>query len=232
MRARMESLDVLANNMANSETGGYKTDREFYNLFVSAEASGGANGEPSTQPVIERTWTDFSQGTLRATGSALDLAISGRGFFAVDGPSGNLFTRNGSFRVLPGGSLVTAEGYAVRTVSGGNLKVQPSGALEVSPDGTVQQNGQALGQLELADFTDTGTLVKQGASYFRSPADAQPASGARIEQGKLESSNVGAAESAVRLVSVMREFEMLQKAATLGAQMNRQSIEEVARVAT
>jgi len=232
MRARMESLDMLANNLANSETGGYKTDREFYDLYVSAEATGPAGGSASTLPVIERPWTDFSQGTLRATGSPSDLAISGKGFFTVDGPSGSLFTRNGSFRVSPDGSLVTTEGYAVRTVSGGGLKIQPSGDLEVAADGTVRQNGQTLGRLQIADFSNTDSLVKQGASYFRSAAAPQPASGAAVEQGKLESSNVGAAESAVRLVSVMRQFEMLQKAATLGSQMNREAVEEVARVAS
>jgi len=232
MRARMESLDMLANNLANTETGGYKSDREFYNLYVSADATGAEDGPAATLPVIERPWTDFSQGTLRATGSATDLALSGKGFFAVDGPSGSLFTRNGNFRISPDGSLVTTEGYPVRTASGGNLKIQPSGVLQVLPDGTVQQNGQTLGQLEIGDFADSSALVKQGASYFRSALASQPASGAQVEQGKLESSNVGAAESAVRLVAVMRQFEMLQKAATLGSQMNKQAVEEVARVAS
>ena len=232
MQARMESLDMLANNLANTETGGYKTDREFYNLYVSAEATAGENGSAATLPVVERPWTDFSQGALRATGGALDLALSGKGFFAVDGPSGSLFTRSGSFRVSTAGSLVTTEGYPVRTVSGQSLSVQPTGAVEISPDGTVSQDGPTLGQLQIADFADTSSLVKQGISYFRSAAESQPASGAQVEQGKLESSNVGAAESAVRLVSVMRQFEMLQKAATLGSQMNREAVEEVARVAS
>lgn len=231
MRARMESLDLLANNLANTETGGYKTDREFYNLYVSAEASG-ADASPATLPVIEKSWTDFSQGALRPTGNPMDLALSGKGFFAVDGPTGNLYTRNGSFRVSPAGMLVTTEGYPVRTAAGGNLQVQPSAVLEVAPDGTVSQNGQAVGRLAVADFADDGSLVKQGSTYFRSAAAYQPASGARVEQGKLEGSNVGSAESAVRLVSVMRQFEMLQKAAALGSQMNRQAVEEVARVAS
>lgn len=231
MRARMESLDMLANNLANTETGGYKTDREFYNLYVSAEA-GSADDSPATLPVIETSWTDFSQGPLRATGSPLDLALSGKGLFAVDGPSGNLYTRNGNFRVSPAGTLVTAEGYPVRTVAGGNLQLQPSGAVDVSPDGTVSQGGQVLGSIAVADFSDTSALVKQGATYFRTAEAFRSASGIQVEQGKLESSNVGAAESAVRLVSVMRQFEMLQKAATLGSQMNREAIEEVARVAS
>ena len=78
MRARMESLDMLANNMANADTNGYKTDREFYNLYVSPEAEA-AEGSPATLPVIERPWTDFSQGSLRPTGSPLDLALTGKG---------------------------------------------------------------------------------------------------------------------------------------------------------
>ena len=232
MRSRMEALDMLANNLANTDTGGYKTDREFYNVYVSAEAGGAEDGSASVQPVIERPWTDFSQGVLRATGSSTDLALSGKGFFAVDGPAGTLFTRNGKFTVSPDGTLATTEGYKVRTVSGTPLALQPSGAIQVSPEGNVSQNGQDLGQLEIADFSDASSLVKQGASYFRTALASRPAAGARIEQGKLESSNVGAAESAVRLVSVMRQFEMLQKAATLGSQMNKESVEEVARVAT
>jgi flagellar basal body rod protein FlgG len=102
----------------------------------------------------------------------------------------------------------------------------------VAPDGTVSQNGQILGQLEIADFSDTGALVKQGMSYFQSAETSVRASSAQVEQGQLESSNVGAAESAVRLVSVMRQFEMLQKAATLASQMSREAVEEVARVAS
>src|SRR6202044_1125274 len=110
-------------NLANTETGGYKTDREFYNLYMSADAAGGDSTSAATLPVIERPWTDFSQGTLRTTGSPLDLALSGKGFFAVDGPSGSLFTRNGNFRVSSAGRLVTAEGYPVRAVGGGKLQV-------------------------------------------------------------------------------------------------------------
>jgi flagellar basal-body rod protein FlgF len=228
MRARMESLDMLANNMANADTSGYKTDREFYNLYVNPEAET-AEGSPATLPVIERPWTDFSQGSLRPTGSPLDLALTGKGFFAVDGPSGSLYTRNGNFRVSSAGRLVTAEGYPVRAVGGAKLQVQPSMPVEISADGTVNQDGQNLGQIEIADFSDPSSVTKQGANYFRTALAVQPASGVEVAQGKLESSNVGPAESAVRLVSVMRQFEMLQKAVTLGGQMNQSAV-EIARV--
>jgi flagellar basal-body rod protein FlgF len=231
LRARMESLELLANNLANAGTAGYKSDQEFYALYRAEEAQ----GTDAVMPVIERPWTDFSQGTLQPTGNPLDLALTGRGFFAVSGPSGPLYTRNGNFRLSPAGRLETADGYPVRAAGGAALTLDSGNDMEISPDGTVRQDGRVIGQLEIVDFTSTAGLSKQGKTYFRSDGAAASAarpSGTAVQQGKLESANVGTAESAVRLVSVMRQFEMLQKAVTLGVEMNRRAIEEVARVSS
>src|SRR5207302_9094869 len=100
-------------------------------------------------------------------------------------------------------------------------------------DGTVTQDGAFVGRLEVADFTSTAGLAKQGSNYFRVIDPAQKpviSSDTTVEQGHLEASNTGTADSAVRLVSVMRQFEMLQKAVSLGAEMNRRAVEEVAKV--
>jgi flagellar basal-body rod protein FlgF len=229
LRSRMESLDLLANNLANTNSPGFKSDREFYGVYRAVEA----DGSDSVMPLVERHWTDFSQGALAPTGNPLDLALSGHGFFAIDGPSGPLYTRNGNFRLSPAGRMITEEGYPVRASGGAGLILSPGRSIEIAADGTVQQDGQVIGRLELVDFTSTAGLAKQGRTYFRSgdPAAVAPApSGAAVQQGKLEAANVGSAESAVRLVNVMRQFEMLQKAVGLGAEMNRRAIEEVARV--
>lgn len=229
LRSRMESLDMLANNLANASTGGYKSDREFYSLYAAPEAA--YNDPLATMPLVERPWTDFSQASLRATGSPLDVALSGRGFFAVNGPAGPLYTRNGSFRVAASGALITADGYPVRSRGGVPLNVG-TGSFEIAKDGTVRQNGNVIGQLEIADFTSTAGLVKRGRNYFQSaalpPGKAPPETA--VEQGHLEDSNAGSAEGAVRLIQVMRQFEMLQKAVSLGADMNLRAIQEVARV--
>jgi flagellar basal-body rod protein FlgF len=226
----MESLDMLANNLANAETGGYKIDREFYSLYSSPEAGG---NDPVTLPVIERHWTDFSQGTIRPTGNPLDFAPSGKGFFRVDGPHGPLYTRQGAFRISQAGMLVTGDGYPVGLSGGGSVKSPSGDPLEVATDGTISQQGQPLGKLDVVSFDNAGVLVKQGSNYFVA-ADAavgpKPATGVDVQQGKLESSNVGTAESAVRLVGVMRQFEMLHKAMSIGAEMNKKAVEEVARV--
>jgi flagellar basal body rod protein FlgG len=200
---------------------------------VSPEAQAGAEGvPPSTVPVIERHWTDFSPGVLRTTGNPLDLAIAGQGFFAVQGPSGRLYTRVGGFVVSRSGALATAEGYAVRAVAGGVIQVPADGPLEVARDGTVTQRGQPLGRIEIALFRDPSVLIKRGGNFFQAPDGVEPVpdSNSEIHQGKIESSNVSSAEGAVRLVSVMRQFEMIQKAIQLGGEMNRRAVEEVARV--
>ena len=227
----MESLDMLANNIANASTSGYKADREFYSLYAAPEAAGVISG-PDTLPLIERPWTDFSQGELRPTGNPLDVALVGKGFVSVDGTGGPLYTRDGSFRVSAGGQLVTAEGYAVRGVDGNPIELSSSAPVEISPDGTVVQDGQTAGQIAVVDFADPAGLSKQGHNYFRPAPElsAAPASAYEVQQGKLENSNASNAEGAIRLVSVMRQFEMLQKAAALGSEMNRKAVEEVARV--
>jgi flagellar basal-body rod protein FlgF len=232
MRSRMEALDLLANNISNSGTAGYKSDREFYNLYVSADADG-----QSTLPNIERNWIDFSQGLLKDTGNPLDVALSGRGFLAADSPGGTLYTRNGSLRLSTSGVLQTADGYPLRAnTPSGHIQAQigaGAGAVQIQKDGSVVQDGQTLGSLALADWAKPEALQKQGGTYFRlvdSSLKPAAATGVELLQGKLESSNAGPAEAAVQLVGVLRQFEMLQKAVSLGAEMNHKAVEEVARV--
>jgi flagellar basal body rod protein FlgG len=236
MRARMESLDMLANNLANASTGGYKTDREFFGLYVSQDAQdldeAGLAGSPDQLPVIEKQYTDYSQGTIRTTDNPLDFALSGRGFFAVNGPTGPLYTRNGSFKLTPAGLLVTGDGMPLRSKSGGTIQTRSTSNLEVSGDGTVIQDGQVLGQLDIVTFDEPRQLGKQGLNYFHQvdPKDTPAPSDSQVFQGKLEGSNVGSAESSVRLISVLRQFEMLSKAINIGSDMDKQALQEVAKV--
>jgi flagellar basal-body rod protein FlgF len=233
MRANLQSLDLLANNMANTSTNGYKGDSEFHTVFVSEAAEGGDSGEPVALPMIQRHWTDFAQGTLEPTNNPLDLGLSGKGFFTVQGPSGNLYTRNGSFQLSGTGTLVTKEGYPLLDKSGQPIKLlKPGAPIVVSADGTVQQSGQPIGVLQTVDFKDAGALLKQGGNYFESAPGAQPdkPESTQVLQGKIETSNVNAAHGAVRLVNVMRQFEVMQKAIAISNEMGRQAIEQVAKI--
>jgi flagellar basal-body rod protein FlgF len=227
----MESLSLLANNLANATTSGYKSDSEFYGLYTSPD--GDSSSEGSTLPTIERQWTDFSQGTLQATGNPLDVALSGPGFLTVAGPGGNLYTRNGNLHVSAAGDLVTSEGFTVRGAGGNAIHLTSTAPVEIAPDGTVRQAGQTRGQLAVVDFKSTNSLRKMSGTCFQNTDSKNPpvaASDVQVQQGKLESSNVAVPEAAMRLVGVMRQFEMLQKAVSLGVEMDSKSIQEVARV--
>jgi len=238
LRSRMEALDILSNNLANSNTGGYKLDREFYSLYQGEQAQAVNGQQATTLPVIQKAWTDFQQGLLTPTDNPLDLALSGKGFFTVEGPSGPLYTRNGAFKLSTTGVLTTLDGYPVRGVSPANAppkKIQTvsQGPIQIASDGTVQQDGQDLGQIQLVDFANTSALDKVGSSYYRvtdPKLKSTPAKDATVTQGKIENSNVAPAESAVRLVDLMRQYEMLQKAVSVAAEMNKQAIDQVARV--
>ena len=227
---------MLANNLANAGTGGYKTDREFYSLYIAPEAvdeSGLSATATGVLPVVQKQWTDFSQGVLQPSGNSLDMALSGKGFFVAQAASGPVYTRNGNFHLSAAGDLMTADGYAVQITGGGKLKALPGKQLEIATDGSVRQEGKLLGKLAVVQFLDASGLTKLGNSYFQNPdTKVQPAAAKNFEvqQGKVEGSNVGVAESAVRLVGIMRQFEMLQKAISLDGDMNRRALEEVAHV--
>lgn len=229
----MDSIDMLANNMANASTSGFKADREFYGTYLAPEIDANSEFSIGQSPVVQRQWTDFSQGTLVPTGNPTDFALSGNGFFVISGPNGPLYTRSGNFQITNGGNLTTSEGYAVQTVGGRPLQTGSGTPITVQPDGNVYQDNRYVGQLQLVDFNDPSKLTRGGGPYFENsssdPSSFKP-SQASVLQGKVENSNSQPAESAARMVMLLRHYEMLQKAIRVGSEMNQQSVQEVAKV--
>ena len=241
LRSRQETLDLIANNIANAATSGFKADRDIGTSYTSIVARQGQREDwrPAAAPVpdIRKHWTDFSQGVLQHTGNSEDLALASDGFFEVRTPAGPRWTRNGNFRVSGTGTLRSSEGFElrVRPPDGAEFRLNPFLGLQVSSDGVIHQNGRVAGTIEVMSIDKPQNLVKEGTSYFRfveADASAAPslAVSPELRQGYLEAPNVGPADSAVRLVSVMRQFESLQRALTLGAEMNRRATEETARI--
>jgi flagellar basal-body rod protein FlgF len=234
LRSRMVSLDLLANNLANSATGGFKSDREYYGLYASDDSQNAIDGGTGTTlPVVERQWTDFSPGVLQNTGNPLDVALTGKGFIALNGPNGTLYTRNGGLQILASGDIGSSDGYPVQNAGGGTIHLGTGKNITITPDGTVQQDGQNVGQIAVVDFTSTDSLEKVGSTNFENTdtkSVPQPMANPSIQQGKIEGSNVQVADAAMRLVGVMRQFEMLQKAIGISSEMDTKSIQEVARV--
>ncbi|HET8548786.1 MAG TPA: flagellar basal body rod C-terminal domain-containing protein, partial [Bryobacteraceae bacterium] len=159
-------------------------------------------------------------------------AISGTGFFALDAGGATLLTRNGNFRLSPDGTLTAAGGHKLRAQGGAALRLEARRPFEIAADGTLTQDGIAIGRIEVVEPEAGTALEKLGNGLLRvnTPgAPMRPAANAELRQGHLETANFAAPEAAVRLVTVMRHFEMLQRAATLTGEMNRQATEHVAR---
>ena len=183
--------------------------------------------------MVQRQWTDFSQGTLQVTSDPMDIALSGSGFLVVKGPSGPLYTRNGNLQTQSNGTLTTAEGYPLLDTKGNPIILQPNQPVTIGSDGSITQDGQPVGQLQIVQFPNPQLLNKLGSACFQN-TDAKnvptAATNVQVQQGKLEGSNVPVAESAMHLVGLMRQFEMLQKAVGISSEMDTKSIQEVARV--
>jgi flagellar basal body rod protein FlgG len=195
-------MEAITTNLANARTAGFKRHAGAHHGFQVGPADAREFGIES----IERI--DFSQGTLERTDEPLDLALEGEGFFAVSGPSGELYTRDGSFRMTQDGELVTAEGYPLAWASRRGAADPIGVELHVDARGVVRQGGTELGQLKLVgiDALDRVQLSRDG--YFTADPAVQrrPALG-EVHQGALESSNVSPIDELVHMITVQRSFE-------------------------
>jgi len=217
MRARLDQLDRLASDIANVGTAGYKGERT---SDVQAERS---PFDSALQTAIDVTTgsrrLDVTTGSIEPTGRPLDLAIQGKGFFAVETPAGVRYTRNGHFSRGTDGTLITDDGASVLdAMSGTPITVGKSG-VGVDPDGTVHSDGSVAGKIQIVEFDDAGLLVRENSSNMRADGmTAKPATKSSVASGALEQSNVSVAERIAELTNLSRTFDALQKAVSL--QMN------------
>ena len=237
MRSRLESLDMLANNLSNTSAPGFKADRERFSLYLSREAveaqDSGEGVAQSVSPVIESHWTDTAQGELRSTGNPGDLALDGKGYFQLAGDDGPVFSRDGRFTVARDGRLLSQSGSEFTGADGKPIQVDPALPVTVDPDGTLRQENVAVGRFRIVDWPAETAAQKTGSGSFRLDSGSLRAllsSNAQVHQGYQEQSNLSPAEASVRLIETLRQFESLNKAAQIGSDMSRHSVEEVARV--
>jgi flagellar basal-body rod protein FlgF len=225
-------LDIVANNIANADTTGFKVEQ----LMVGAEVGQRARNDairPSASFVLDHgVGRDFGQGALKQTGRDLDFGIEGEGaFFTVNDGQGEAYTRDGAFTVDPDGRLVTQAGLAVQG-DGGEIILDPAlGQATVGEDGTISQQGQLVGRLTLARFEALGALSKDGDGLYRNRSNAQPieATGAKIRQGALEGSNVNPLTQITTLITINRAYEQASKMVESVNDLSRRSVERLGR---
>ena len=202
----MNEMRIVANNIANAATTGYRQQGVMFSEFVRS-APGQASLSMSRAQVRD---TSFEQGTLTQTNSSFDFAIEGDGFFLIETPNGERLTRAGSFSPDANGELVTPQGYRLLDAGGAPVFAPPGAKIAVASDGTLSADGQPQGQIGIYMPTDPMALTRQGGVMFESPGGVEPAEGARMIQGFLESSNVDPILQVARMIEVQRAYEMGQ----------------------
>jgi flagellar basal-body rod protein FlgF len=233
LRAQMNALDILSNNLSNVNTTGFKEEKPFYTLLneTMQTSPGGELGVViNNQAVLSRGALNVSNGSLSLTGRDMDLALTGNGFLAVQAPQGVRYTRNGSLVLNSKSVLCTADGFPVLGEKG--IITLGPGKITVDGQGDVSLNGTRVDRLKTASFENPGALLREGNSLLApsSGQTAKPAAELDIKQGYLEQSNVNPISSIVGLVGIMRQFESIQKSFNLLMNdINAKSIEKLGR---
>jgi flagellar basal-body rod protein FlgG len=224
--------DVIANNLANATTPGYKGDRavgeEFNSLLLQNLQSGAPVGPLGTGARIADVVTDSSQGALRHTDNTFDLAISGDGYFSVATAAGTRYTRDGAFTLDAQGRLVSSSGDAVLGADGQPVQVPGGGKATVDESGRIFVNDRQVGSVGVTSLDPT-TLRKQGSDLFTGRVRQGVPTG-QVEQGYLEQANVSSVHEMVDLINVMRSFESSQKASNALDETLGKAVNEIGKV--
>ncbi|MHB1650857.1 MAG: flagellar basal-body rod protein FlgF [Desulfitobacteriaceae bacterium] len=238
MLAAQTESDIISDNVANIRTPGYKEEEGSATAFPTLlmERLGGSGGQPSqatpigsmgTGVMVDRIVRLNTLGELQATGVGTDLALTSQGFFAVQTPQGERYTRNGRFQLGASGQLQTPDGYPVLGVQGtlGPLSSQ----FTVGADGTVLDQGKTVGRLRLVTLPENA-LQREGSSLYASSQPPQAAQAVQVKQGSIEGSGVDMAGQMVKMISVMRAYEANQKVIQTQDATLEKAVNEVGKI--
>ena len=221
----MQQLDVLSNNLANSQTTGFKRAE----LSFQSVQAGEDGSEKSDRHFVQTTQSrpSLDKGELIRTDNPLDLAIQGDAFFQINAEGEDRLTRDGRLMVSSDGLLRTLNGHAILDNQGGSIFIPPEHVPRIDSNGRVYSNNIEIGQIGLVGVDESTDLQRDGNHLFIPPDDAQflgPESGALVQQGWVEGSNAKPLQLMVQLVDVHRTFDAMQKAISTYQDMDRNAI--------
>lgn len=230
--AAYQSMDAIANNLANISTPGFKRETPQFQEFVQqTQASEGQTG-PQTVSYVQQTGSlrDLTQGHFEQTGAPFDVALNGQGYFTVQTANGTRYTRDGHFTLDASGRIVTDAGDPVQGTGGDIAVTALDGDIHIAADGTVSGKNGVIGQLNVVDFADDHALVKEGSNLYSTTQTAQAATKTTVTQGAIESSNVQPVIEMSNMIEVMRSYQATMNLSQSQADLQRQSIDKLATV--
>lgn len=227
--ALQRQLDVVANNVANINTTGFKAEQvlfEEYVMPVARHRDFPTLDQPLSYVQDWATLHDLSAGTIVQTGNEFDVALDGEGFFAVETPAGERWTRAGAFQINNDGTLVDPAGNPVLGL-GGPIRFGPEETgITIAADGTVSSSAGARGQLRIVEFANAQELVREGANLFSGGTPGLNA-GTRVMQGHIERSNVSGVSEMAEMIRVTRAYESIASLAQKQDEMRRTAIQRL-----
>ena len=228
--ALRREMDVIANNVANVTTNGFKRrlseSREFQMPVASVDTFRRPDRRVSFT-VDKGTPLDASLGTLEPTGNPLDVALSPDTYFAVQTPQGERYTRNGALTLNAAGELVNSDGHAMLGEQGTFVFSPADTGLRVAADGTVITDGGPRGKLRLASFPNAQVLENTGSNLFTSRAPFEPALNVRVQSGVVERSNVRPVLEISRMIEVNRQYQSIASLMSRSDEVRRGAIQRL-----
>lgn len=227
--ALQRQMDVVANNLANINTTGFKAEKMLFEEYLMPVARDRDFISSDQQLAFTQDWGtahDLTEGTIEPTGNPLDVALHGEGFLAVMTPAGERWTRGGSLQIGANGVLVTLDGHPVLG-DGGEIKFDPEeGDITIADDGTVSTSAGTKGRLKLVEFADPGSLSREGSGLYAGGAPAA-ATSTTVAQGVVERSNVSGVLEMSEMVRVTRSYESIASLLQRQDEMRRGAIQRL-----
>jgi flagellar basal-body rod protein FlgF/flagellar basal-body rod protein FlgG len=234
LMARTQALDTAAANLANAQTPGYRSEREYFrSVLLGPDAEDSQLGQTVNNfGLLGGDRLNMGQGSLEQTGNPLDLAVEGEGFFQVETPNGPRYTRDGGFHRAQNGQLVTSAGELVLSAAGKPISIPP-GEVTVGADGVLSVAGGAVDTVGIFTFPSSTQLTPEGANRYVAPAGMAPtlSKNASVHQGAIETANQDVIQGTLDLIVMQRQAEMMQKALTVfHTEFNKIAAEDLPRV--
>jgi flagellar basal-body rod protein FlgF len=212
LSAQLRAAQLAAHNLANADTPGFRASRPVFaeHLAQQGRIEGPRAGRAVSYAWDRATWRDTAPGPITRTGNPLDVAISGEGFFAVETPRGERYTRAGRFALAADGRLVDQQGHAVLNSNGQPIAIAPNDTrIEIQGDGAIRSENGVLGRLRVVRFEDEQALRAEGDRLFDAAGqDPQEVARPALVQGAVEGSNVQSVLEMTRMMAELREFQM------------------------
>jgi flagellar basal-body rod protein FlgF len=202
-------MDLVANNIANMNTPGYRAQNMVFEEHMSAPKG---TDDPLSMVVDFGQYHVTRPGPVKITGNPFDLALNGPGYFGVQTQDGTKYTRAGNFEINALGELVTPTGYPVAGAGGGTIIIPvDAGPVKITPEGTISTAEGEIGKLMVVEFENPQMLNPTGDNLYETEETGTPSETTTVTQGALEGSNVQAVHEMTEMIRIMREFQMVQR---------------------